>query len=282
MSDLARLLDLVPFITAHQGIRIRDLATEFGTTEKEIKKDLELLWMCGLPGYTPLELMELSFDSGTVSIRNAETLRKPRRLTPTEALFLLIGLTQVSVAYPAYASEAQALAEKIRHVLKSAAEISPPSHLREIQLLREAMTKAVQVTFNYQSTYRDEISHRRVSPLEITTRGAGEFYLIGYCHVAQAQRTFSVKRMESLALSDEKLEYRTSNTSSCDVRVKVFRRARKYREYLSLHGDTFTTFSEEWALRACFAAAGDIEVVTPASLRSTLSRKAKAALALYS
>ena len=84
IAKTARLLDLVPFITTHQGISIKDLAKEFAITTEELLDDLNTLWMCGLPGYTPLELIDLSFESGYVSIRNAEILQKVRLLTKEE------------------------------------------------------------------------------------------------------------------------------------------------------------------------------------------------------
>jgi proteasome accessory factor C len=73
IAKTARLLDLVPFITTHQGISIKDLAKEFAISTEELLDDLNTLWMCGLPGYTPLELIDLSFESGFVSIRNADS-----------------------------------------------------------------------------------------------------------------------------------------------------------------------------------------------------------------
>ena len=69
---LARLIDLVPFISKHQGIPIKDLADKFGVSVEEIEKDLWSLYCCGLPGQTPLELMEFSFEDGFVSVRNAD------------------------------------------------------------------------------------------------------------------------------------------------------------------------------------------------------------------
>jgi proteasome accessory factor C len=68
-SKLARLIDLVPFITSHQGISIVELSKKFGVTKEEIEKDLWLLYMCGLPGQTPLELMEFEFEDGFVTVR---------------------------------------------------------------------------------------------------------------------------------------------------------------------------------------------------------------------
>ena len=57
-----RLLDLVPYIVSHPGISIAELAKEFAISRDEVLKDLNLLFLCGLPGYTPLELIDISFD----------------------------------------------------------------------------------------------------------------------------------------------------------------------------------------------------------------------------
>ena len=92
IAKTARLLDLVPYITTHQGISVKDLAKEFSISTEELLDDLNTLWMCGLPGYTPFELIDLSFESGYVSIRNAEILQKVRLLTKEELVVVAIGL----------------------------------------------------------------------------------------------------------------------------------------------------------------------------------------------
>ena len=64
LERTARLLDLVPYISSHQGISLKELAKLFKVDESQMTSDLTTLWMCGLPGYTPLELMDLNFESG--------------------------------------------------------------------------------------------------------------------------------------------------------------------------------------------------------------------------
>jgi proteasome accessory factor C len=91
LDRTARLLDLVPYLATHQGISIEDLSKEFSITKSELIDDLTTLWMCGLPGYTALELMDLSFESGFVTISNAETLARPRVLDRNEILALILG-----------------------------------------------------------------------------------------------------------------------------------------------------------------------------------------------
>ena len=84
-----RLLDLVPYITTHQGIELKELARHFDVSPSQMHADLMTLWMCGLPGYTPLELIDLEFESGYVSIRNAEVLQRVRLLTKQELVIIL-------------------------------------------------------------------------------------------------------------------------------------------------------------------------------------------------
>jgi proteasome accessory factor C len=56
-----RTMDLVPYILENPGISTIDLAAKFSVTQKQIEKDLQLIFLCGLPGYTPYELIDLSF-----------------------------------------------------------------------------------------------------------------------------------------------------------------------------------------------------------------------------
>ena len=100
----ARLLDLVPFLHSHQGISLKDLAQHFEVTTKQMSADLTTLWMCGLPGYTHLELMNLNFESGFVTIGNAETLSKPRTITFQEGVALLLGLDLIASSFPSFHS----------------------------------------------------------------------------------------------------------------------------------------------------------------------------------
>ena len=65
---LPRLLALVPYLQAHDGIAIEQAAADFDISEDQLRRDLQLLWMCGLPGHGPGDLIDLSFDGETVSV----------------------------------------------------------------------------------------------------------------------------------------------------------------------------------------------------------------------
>ena len=86
---LQRVLALVPWILAHPGVTLAELATRFEVGERELERDLELLPMCGLPPYTADRLIDVSVIDGGVEIRLAEYFERPLRLTPAEGLALL-------------------------------------------------------------------------------------------------------------------------------------------------------------------------------------------------
>ena len=121
ITRTARLLDLIPYISSHQGIHIDELAKEFDVSSETIAKDLDLLFLCGLPSYTPLELIDLSYEGGFVTIRDAQNLNRPRRLNRYEVSTLLLGLSELKAM--AHESQERLRIEQLCGKLKSLLEI---------------------------------------------------------------------------------------------------------------------------------------------------------------
>ena len=95
-DHLPRLLALVPWLLAHPGTQAADVAREFDVTETQLRNDLNLLWMCGLPGYGPGDLIDVSWHGDRVTLSNADEMARPLRLTPEEALALVAALRVLS------------------------------------------------------------------------------------------------------------------------------------------------------------------------------------------
>src|ERR1700712_6131210 len=89
---LPRLLALVPYLQAHPGISAAQAAADFDISEDQLRRDLQLLWMCGLPGHGPGDLIDLSFEGETVSVIFDAGMSRPLRLTGEEALALIVAL----------------------------------------------------------------------------------------------------------------------------------------------------------------------------------------------
>jgi predicted DNA-binding transcriptional regulator YafY len=93
---LGRLLNLVPYLLARPGIELAEAATDLGVSERQLREDLELLWVCGLPGYGPGDLIDMAFDGDRVTITYDAGIDRPLRLTPDEALALVVALRMLA------------------------------------------------------------------------------------------------------------------------------------------------------------------------------------------
>ena len=95
-AQVRRLLSLVPYLRDHDGARMADVAQAFGISEATLRDDLNVLWMCGMPGLTPGDLIDIDMDAvdgeGVIHLSNADYLTRPLRLSAEEAMALVLGL----------------------------------------------------------------------------------------------------------------------------------------------------------------------------------------------
>ena len=64
-SRLVRLLNMVPYFQANPKITYAEAAADLGVSVKQLRDDLNQLWMCGLPGYGPGDLIDFEFSGDT-------------------------------------------------------------------------------------------------------------------------------------------------------------------------------------------------------------------------
>ena len=67
-----------------------------GVSERQLREDLELLWVCGLPGYGPGDLIDMALDGDRVTISHDAGIDRPLRLTQDEALALVVALRMLA------------------------------------------------------------------------------------------------------------------------------------------------------------------------------------------
>ena len=294
LARTARLLDLVPYLTTHQGIAISELAKTFNTTVKEITDDLNTLWMCGLPGYTPLELIDLEFESGFVSIRNAETLAAPRALDRAEALSVYMGLDLLSAELgngnDSLASEIENLQEQLRSQLISAPQVQIEASLNSEfrALILRAIRRRGWLEITYHSAANDLVTKRQVAPFELTQSGTHE-YLQGYCDSAKATRNFRADRIVSVIEIEDQVwpsDQVANSEKAISYQVKVHHSSRQVLEVLPQisAGQTSATiqgFSAPWISRAILSLGGQVEAVEPDEVRAAVLARAAAAFENY-
>ena len=291
----ARLLDLVPFISTHQGIAIGDLAREFELSENELLSDLNTLWMCGLPGYTPLELIDLEFESGYVSIRNAEVLQRVRLLTKQELVIILLGLDILRDSFTENRTDlvnaVDSLIAKIRKIVGDVATAAPIVDSSHRAIIGQALQSRQDLEISYHSTIRDAVSTRRITPLDLSVDFGFEV-LNAYCHSVAGFRTFRLDNMKSVTLTSatsdipkerDENEYQWTVHISSRLRTSLER----FREILGdLPTDNELTlivksFSQDWLLRSALSTLGSVEVKGPHEARTSIAKACRRALELY-
>jgi proteasome accessory factor C len=88
-SRLSRILAMLPWVIAHPGVRVTEVCERFGYTPAQLAEDLGIVFMCGLPGYGPGDLMVAEIDGDQVLVDTADYFSRAPRLAPAEALALL-------------------------------------------------------------------------------------------------------------------------------------------------------------------------------------------------
>ena len=98
-SRLLRLLAVLTWLARQGRATVTELSERFGLDADELIADLELAACCGLPPYSPDQLMEIIVDDQEVVADLGTELGRPRRLTAAEG-FALAASARAILAVP--------------------------------------------------------------------------------------------------------------------------------------------------------------------------------------
>jgi proteasome accessory factor BC len=210
---LRRILLMLPYVVRNPGMQVSELAEHLGVKEKQLIADLELLFLCGLPGYGPGDLIDVSIEEDRIFVSMADYFASPLRLTPSEAVSLYVGAHALAALPEMEGADALTRGlEKLKRALErggttppSEGEVAvklagdPVSHLRTIE---EALQKRRRLGLQYFSAARGELTDREVDPWGLFT-ALGHWYLIAYDHDRDEERMFRVDRVKAAVVLDE-------------------------------------------------------------------------------
>jgi len=209
---LGRLLNLVPYLLARPGILVTEAAADLGVSERQLREDLELLWVCGLPGYGPGDLIDMAFDGDRVTITYDAGIDRPLRLTQDEALALVVALRMLAQVPGVQNREAieRALAKIESAAGDAAAGLPvavrmPGAGAERLAELQGAVQRRHALQLTYYTATRDEVTERVVDPMRVVVAG-GFAYLEAWCRRVEAVRLFRVDRIDSCVELEEPAE----------------------------------------------------------------------------
>lgn len=311
LAQLPRLLALVPYLLQHPGVRTADAAALFGITEEQLTRDLNLLWVCGLPGHGPGDLIDLEFEGDTITVLEPAGVTRPLRLAVDEALALLVALR--TLAQTPGLADRDAVDRALAKVEEAAGAAAAPAGRVEVALegeakvlpvVREALDRGRRVHLAYYVPGRDETTERDVDPMRLLLV-EGRSYLEGWCRRVEAVRLFRLDRVVTIALLDVPAELPREATerdlsqglfqpSADDVSVVLALGpgAQWVADYYPCDaveelGDgtvavRLRTPDTGWLVRLALRLGASAHVVEPAELAAQVRTAARDALAAYS
>lgn len=304
-----RLLALIPYLQTHPDIEIATAAMHFGVSVEQLREDLTLLWMCGLPGHGPGDLIDLSFDEDTVAVTFDAGMSRPLRLTTSEAVALIValrtlaqtpGLVEQDVVSRALAKMEIAAGSHVQAAATVTLEVD--GQRDTLRSLREALQAKQAVHLRYYAASRDQRSERTVDPVRLLLVD-GHWYLEAWCRRAEGIRMFRLDRVDELTRLDEPArppEHITPRDISgglflpaaddLAVGLRLSPRARWVVDYYPCEavredGEdllvTVRTGETTWIRRLVAGLGGNATVLDPPELAERIRADARAALAAY-
>lgn len=301
-QHLARLLRLVPFLVARQGVSASAAAEAFGVSPQQIIRDIEVLQFCGLPGGYYDDLFDVDIDvvrsEGIIFFNNAEVLARPLRLRPEEAVSLLAALRLVEHV----AGESEAASSALAKLSAVVGGIGPqvsvcvtslgePSHR---VVLAGAIERGHAVRLDYRTPERDGLSTAVVEPLRLCLVD-GVSYLEGWSRPREAWRTYRLDRIDNVTELDESVTRRGEPPTwfedpPAELTLTLRRRAMWITEYVPTMRVrsqeesievTLPVGSLSWAARLVLRLGDDVIAVSDPAVTALVRERAAAALRLY-
>jgi len=303
---LTRILTMIPYIQQHPGVRVRDLARYLSCAPETILVDLDAVLLCGVPPYLPSDYIGVVVEGERIHISFAEHFKRPINLTFLEALGLMLALRHLPLTRRGRQT-AQTLRTKILKILPSRTRRGlraagrhmdvGPLHRgvqERVALLHQAINERREVHMEYYTASRDELTRRSLRPYGIIEH-KGEWYVVGWCLLRDAERPFRVDRIRKLTLLETTFEPPASFSMSAygaaemyfptrrDLRVKLRvspelarwikedQPAKRTRELPD--GGLILRLSvsqPEWIVSWVMAHAGQVELLAPEALRKKI------------
>ena len=201
-TRLRRLLAILTWLAQVGETPIEEAASRFGLEPDALVAELEMAACCGLPPYTPDQLMEIVVTDTTVSAHLGEMLARPRRLSAREG-FALAASGRALLAVPG-SDENGALSRALAKLDRALGgesmviELDDPSMLG---VVRRALETGNQLQIEYYSASSDEVSARRIDPLRLFAAD-GHWYVDAHCYKAGDERRFRVDRIQAAEILD--------------------------------------------------------------------------------
>ncbi|MHB8895744.1 MAG: helix-turn-helix transcriptional regulator [Candidatus Geothermincolia bacterium] len=320
VSDrLNRMLLMVPFLAREEGASVEELCGKFEIDRATLMQDLDTLQMCGIPDYSPADLMEWSLEGGRVRMIFADYFKRPLNLTRQEALSLFVAgsalirsgvFTESGALESALGKIEQLLSDESKEKLDEVIariEVEMRAYegtMREI--IDQGLEQGMNLELDYWSFSRDEMTRREVEPVSLVC-SRGFWYLVAWCHVSEDFRLFRLDRIAAVTLTEHPASKRIRESFDVPRVVGEYKPGKKAHQvkltfagrqgrriveewptaHVSERGDgsvhvELRTRNLEWLATYLLRFGDNVRVEGPRELKNMVERNAKSLLEAYS
>ncbi|MGY9082079.1 MAG: helix-turn-helix transcriptional regulator [Acidimicrobiales bacterium] len=210
---MRRLLAVIPWVSGRGEVALSEIADRFDYPIDRLRRDLtEVVQFVGVHPYTPDMLIEvyLDDDNERVSFALADYFTSPLRLTPEEGLSLVsagLGLLGASVGHDSALERGlHKVADRFGVTLGEELDVSlGGADPVVVDQAMAAVHTCHSVTIDYYSLHRGETTSRTIQPHRVFSE-QGEWYVRGFCELADEVRTFRLDRVMALTIDDATFE----------------------------------------------------------------------------
>ncbi len=196
---------MLPWVIANPGASVEEVCARFDYTRRQLVDDLDLVFVCGLPGYGPGELMVAYVDEDEVVVDMADYFAQPLRLSPEEGLALIAAALTLQAAGEGSEPLSSAVEKLLGVLVADGAEVVAVTITADEEMLgglREAIESNGVLQITYTSLGKEETTERIVEPWQLVT-SRGQWYLDAWCRRSGAERRFRVDRIRRAIRTDE-------------------------------------------------------------------------------
>ena len=214
---VARLLALVQWVKTHPGQSFDSLASHFGVSSQQIRKDIDSLSLAGAD-HVPWQGLDFDFADlreDKVTLSNAGGLANQLHLDELDREVLAFALAALEAGpWQSYARQLNQLLQLSPNTpgaaeLETAASAETKNAAGSLNAplgqVFATVLEALMTGRSLKLSYVDAAgvsSQRNVDPWWLVSDGA-RLTLVGYCHGARAKRRFRLERISALSLGDQ-------------------------------------------------------------------------------
>jgi proteasome accessory factor C len=252
--------------------------------------------MCGLPGYTPYELIDIVFDNGIVTVIEPQVLDRPRRFSKNELIVIILGLRILSELH----SASKTNTEKIEKLITKISALVPTYNSKVstninsefMSDLNRAINHSLKLEIEYTSVSKDETTRRNLLPIELYMLN-GSLYLRAIDLDISAERVFRTDLIRINKVGEiTNVQINSEQSEKLQISLEV---SKSRRIFMERNSSIIQTVKEtkngfkvdvsvsnlQWLKRCILSNSPGIKVIAPAELALEIKQNANAILALY-